>query len=108
MLLPKCVFNYNIIDKSNGSVHAGITVFKIAIQNNWEKKNYNSSLWNQLLTTIFLNSYNLQIWCSLQKLVDKNIIKHKLLQCLIPYNFSVLEQGNFSTLSIFGIPHVKY
>lgn len=53
MLLPKCVFNYNIIDKSNGSVHAGITVFMIAIQNNWEKKNYNSSLWNQLLTTIF-------------------------------------------------------
>lgn len=38
MLLPKCVFNYNIIDKSNGSVHAGITVFMIAIQNNWEKK----------------------------------------------------------------------
>lgn len=44
MLLPKCVFNYNIIDKSNGSVHAGITVFMIAIQNNRERKNYNSSL----------------------------------------------------------------
>lgn len=34
MLLPKCVYNYNIIDKSNGSVHAGITVFMIAMQNN--------------------------------------------------------------------------